>query len=68
MNTFVYKKTRKECIGMTDVWVKQAINEVLGDLTETINRLNGAPPDEQLTRFESVLRALKDELAERTVK
>jgi hypothetical protein len=67
-NLFVYKKTKQECIGKSDDWVKQATNEILADLTKQINREGKAPRSDQLDRIESSLQALKDELASRGIK
>lgn len=64
-NEFIYRKARKECEGKSDDWIKQGINEVLNSLTEYLNMNDRTPNEEHLTRIESVLEALKDELEER---
>lgn len=65
MNKFIYKKTKLECVGKTDEWVKQAINEVLFWLRQRVERLQTAPPTEEIDRYEACLKALKDELKSR---
>jgi hypothetical protein len=67
-NEFIYRKARQECEGKSDVWVKQAINEVLEMMTAQIERTGRTPDSEQLDRIESTLEALDDELKERGIK
>lgn len=64
-NVFVYKATRIQCVGKPDDFVKQAMNEILDDMTKQINAENKVPESEQLDRIESCLVALKDELISR---
>ncbi len=64
-NEFIYRQVRKECLGKSNEWVKQGINEVLGMMTKQINETDRAPSSEQLDRIEATLEALKDELVAR---
>ena len=65
MNKFIYRKAKQECVGKSDNWVRQAVNEVLSELTKRIEELKTAPPSEEIDRVEAVLAALKDELKSR---
>lgn len=66
-NAFVFQKTLRECEGKSDLWIKQAVNEILNDMKQQIERDKKAPHSEQLDRIESSLMALKYELKRRGV-